>query len=183
MGSLLAPVDPAGAWALICQALGPDAAVETAIGLNVTAHLDLDRGMDWSPPIPLPAAFADQLTADRVARAAIAGRSGDGGRSALPDLPDWGTPGAPARDQVLLVAVAATQPERALAVAGEMLGRHAPRKLGDALRLAAVLLTRAGLGDRVASVARQDSYVASRSGWVVRALPGRRVVRSALGSA
>ena len=71
--SLLAPVDPEGTWALIEHVVGGPAAVDSALGLDVAAHLELDRGELWRPPLPCPAPFTAQLVTDRIARAVIAG--------------------------------------------------------------------------------------------------------------
>jgi hypothetical protein len=169
--SLLAAVDPEGAWNLIEQLLGAPAAVEAALGLDVAAHLELDRAELWSPPIPCPVPFREQLTADRIARAAIAGRPLPRGTPSPAELLASGLPAAatPARTQVLLVATAAADPTRALRVVDDVLQRLAPGDLGDALRLVAILLHRAGLADEVAASARREAFVAEQCTWVAAA--------------
>lgn len=175
--SLLAPVDPEGTWALIEHVVGGPAAVDSALGLDVAAHLELDRGELWRPPLPCPAPFTAQLVTDRIARAVIAGRPlPDGSRSPEELLEGELRATSPARAQVLLVAAAAALPARALSLVDHVLQRLAPADLGDALRLVAILLAHAGLADEVSAAVRRRTFVAEQCVWVA-AGAAARVIR------
>jgi hypothetical protein len=166
---LLARIDPDWAWSLIVDLVGAGPAVHAALGLDVAAH----AGPSWSPGVPaaeLPEAWARQLAADRVARAAVAGRLGrDEGALAALDGPRPGRALLPSEARVLLPAAAAVDPAWGLEVAEAMLADHSPADLLASLRLVAEAAVRAGLGAEVAGRATKPGYASEQATWAAAA--------------
>ena len=168
----LARIDPLWAWRLVEDLVGPDAAMEAALGFDIAAQAAA-RHLAWRPPSALPEAYARQLRADEVARAAVAGRiqRDDPALALLNDDP----PGRllhPSEAGVYLAAAAAVDVAWALDIALGLLHTHPPSHLLPAMRLAAESATAAGLGDRVVALAYASGFASEQATWAAAAAAG-----------
>ena len=168
---LLAHVDPVWTWNWIEELLGNEHAVEAALGLNVAAHMALDKGREWSPGLFLRGPYARQLVADQTARLAVAGDISDRNDPrfvALRDREIMQTLFA-SEARSLLVGAAAVDPDWALDRATSLLDFFGPEDLLQAFRLVASAAVRAGIGNQVVEKTREDGFVSERATWAAAA--------------